>query len=439
MKEILFYTNQSTERVKYTAEFIFQRLLGLKVTYVSDKDKMLTSHRPSINYSTQAISSKEIFIPAHPLLSQENITKQEIHIKKGMSLPYFFELDINGSDLPFDLFSMTFYLLSRYEEYLPFEKDQHGRFSAFQSIAFQGGFLKLPLIDLWVQKLKKILEHKFPELEFQKDNYYFQPSYDIDHAWAFKYKGLFRTLGAHAKDLLNLQFTASFERWLVQLNRKKDPYDVFDYLNSLHQEFSIHPIYFFLLGDYGTFDKNISFRKWALRQLIGDLQKSYRLGIHPSYQSNIEKQSIAKERQRLEKITGTSIIKSRQHFLKLAFPNTYQNLMKAEIREDYSIGYAAEIGFRASTAHDFLWFDLSENEITSLRLFPFQVMDVTLKQYKAWTPEEALEEVKPIVDVCREVDGCFCSLWHNSSFSKMEGWTGWDKMYESLIQYAIPR
>ena len=438
MKEIFFYTNHFTERVKYTAEFIIQRLLGLKVTYVSDKTQ-LTSDQPCINYSDKILSSKEIFIPAHPLLSQENITKQKINIKKGGTLPYFFEVPREGTDLPFDLFSMSFYLLSRYEEYLPFKKDQHGRFSATQSIAYQSDFLHLPLIDLWVQKLKKILENKFPKLEFQKDNYYFQPSYDIDHAWAFKYKGLFRTFGAHGKELINLRFGSSYERLLVQLNRKTDPYDVFAYLNSLHQEFSIHPIYFFLLGDYGTFDKNISFRKWALQNLINELQKSYRLGIHPSYQSNIEKQRVVKERQRLEKIVGESIFRSRQHFLKSEFPNTYRILIDAIIKEDYSIGYADEIGFRASTAHDFLWFDLIENQTTSLRLFPFQVMDVTLKQYKNWTPQEALEQVKSIVDVCREVDGCFCTLWHNSSFTSAEGWTGWDKMYESLIQYAMPR
>jgi hypothetical protein len=54
-------------------------------------------------------------------------------------MPVFCQRQIG--DLPFDPLAATFYLVSRYEEYLPFIPDEHGRFPAKQSFAFSNGFL----------------------------------------------------------------------------------------------------------------------------------------------------------------------------------------------------------------------------------------------------------------------------------------------------------
>lgn len=101
------------------------------------------------------------------------------------------------------------------------------------------------------------------------------------------------------------------------------------------------------------------------------------------------------------------------------------------------MGYAAEIGFRAGTAHDFLWFDLKANECTDLRVFPFQVMDVTLRNYLGLSPAAALSATQELIDQCRLVGGRFCSLWHNSSFAPLDGWTEeWKEVYQQLYHSA---
>ena len=67
-------------------------------------------------------------------------------------VPIFF-ISNNNSDLPFDPFAASFYLISRYEEYLPCVKDQHDRYPATNSLAYQEGFLQQPVVDKWVIKL----------------------------------------------------------------------------------------------------------------------------------------------------------------------------------------------------------------------------------------------------------------------------------------------
>ncbi len=58
------------------------------------------------------------------------------------------------------------------------------------------------------------------------------------------------------------------------------------------------------------------------------------------------------EIQRLTGVLNKEIRISRQHFLKL-HSNTYQRLIELEVYEDHSIGYASEVGFRASICAPF--------------------------------------------------------------------------------------
>ncbi len=145
---------------------------------------------------------------------------------------------------------------------------------------------------------------------------------------------------------------------------------------------------------------------------------------------------LEKEIFRLGVIKKGPVHRSRQHYLMLSFPETYKNLLRAGIREDFSLGYADDIGFRAGFAGDFFWYDLEAETSTTLRIFPFQVMDVTLKNYLQLTASEAIEEINDIVKQVKFYGGTFISLWHNSSFAASHGWAEWAMVYEALIKVA---
>ena len=67
---------------------------------------------------------------------------------------------------------------------------------------------------------------------------------------------------------------------------------------------------------------------------------------------------MKKEKNRLEGITNMQTKRSRQHYLRFSLPETYQQLIDLEIEEDYSMGYASHVGFRASTCTPFYFYDL---------------------------------------------------------------------------------
>ena len=330
---------------------------------------------------------------------------------------------------------MTFYLVSRYEEYLPFQGDKFGRFAAKQSLAHREGFLHQPLINQWSLELGKLLKEKFPQLQITQPEFRFQSTFDIDYAWAFQHRGVKRTVIGYGGDILKRRGRTLKKRLQTHFFGKKDPYQVFDYLEKIHQQYQIEPTYFFLLGDEGPYDQNISPDKIPFQKLIQNIEEKYEVGIHPSMRSNNFFTILEKEKKRLEKIIGKEVNKSRQHFLMLKFPDTYRNLLQVGIKEDHTMGYADDVGFRASMATPFPWFDLLENKQTDLMIHPFQVMDGTLNfLYLGLSKVEALNQTKKLIETTKSVGGTFCLLWHNSTLSGMDEWDGWFDLYEKILK-----
>jgi len=403
------------------------------VELTSDKTHFKQSNKAKINYSDQQIEKNELHLTPHHLLKEKSIESQQINVQFQNSLPFFFQTNQNA-DFQYDIFAASFYLLARYEEYLPFKADEHGRFPASESLASRASFLSLPVVNLWLLAFKKVLLQKFPTLKFQQPKYRFQPTLDIDMAWAYRYKGWKRILGGSWRSLSKGAINDFFERFAVLMRLKKDPYFIFPYFDELHKKYKVSPIFFFLVGIYDKYDKNIPPEHSKMRDLIQAIHRQYPLGVHPSYHSNEDLWILRKEVKTLSDITRRPVLKSRQHYLKLHLPLTYQKLIKAGIQEDYSMGYADQVGFRASVAHSFWWYDLKKEEQTNLRIHPFQIMEVTLKEYLHLSPKQAEAKIIQLIDATKQVGGDFRFIWHNSSFSSIGGWEKWRYLYEWMFQ-----
>lgn len=434
--QLIIYTEIKTPRLEYVLNVFIKQLLGIDYQLVDDKFFFQGSSLPKINYSRKKLPTEAFFIPSTALLFEKGIKFQSIKPFKFNELTAFFYTSVEESDLPFDIFAIVFYLLSRYEEYLPSQKDVHDRFVATKSLAYQSNFLQQPLINLWSLQFKNILGKMYPQLQFSLPNYQFLPTYDIDFAWAYRHKGFLRSLGAYVKDILRGDMRILKERFLVQTNQLDDPFYTFDYLEELQKKYQLNPLYFFLLGNHAEFDKNISPNKPIFQRLIWAISQKNDIGIHPSYKSNTAFSILKMEKERLEKISQQLVVNSRQHFLKLTLPDTYRNLIKIGIQNDYTMGYAAQIGFRASIATPFYWYDLKAETTTNLLIHPFQIMDVTLQQYLQLSPNAAIEKALEIIQITKSVNGTFVTLWHNSSFSKEEKWRDWKRVYEAILAAA---
>jgi len=406
--------------------------LEIPVEFTTDIEKFNHSNHPKINYSHTKIND-EIYIKPHKLLFETGIYKQNILVSKWKDYNIFFQSN-DQSSLDFDPFAAGFYLVSRYEEYLPFNRDKYGRFEAIESLAYKNNFLNVPVVNEWAFLLASLVQEKYPNFNFPARSFSYISTIDIDSAYQYLHKGFFRTFGATVKTLLCLNLKEINNRYRVLNHSRKDPFDTYDYFDIIHQKYNINSIYFFHVGKYGKYDKSISIKNSSYQSLIKNKAESSEVGIHSSYGSACSLKKLEKEIKIFSTILNKKIYKNRQHYLKLSFPATYSNLIRHNINEDYSMGYASELGFRAGICTSYIFYDLQLEKETGLKVVPFQIMDGTLNYYLKLRPEEAVIKIENMVNQVKKVNGTFVSIWHNESVSNQEIWKGWKWVYEEMLK-----
>jgi hypothetical protein len=445
---LLIYSPGENRRKTWTFDLVFGQLLGIPFRITGSLDEFRGFEGPRLNYSPVPFDNIP-FILSSGILEEEGIHDQSEKLKPETTggFPAIFRNDppsgyhsLNNDNqavrlMDFDVFSAIFYFVSRYEEYQPFEPDNHGRFPSYQSLAGRMGTLDRPIVNIWAQQLGISLQKAYPGiLTPDYPSYRFIPTIDVDNAWAYAHKGFWRTVGGFWRDRKNME--ARNYRFQVLRDNQPDPYDTYSLLHHFHLEAGLRPVWFFLVGRYGKHDKNIDPANSHFRNLIREISRDNDTGLHPSYASFGLIDRLLQEKQALQSITGKPVIRARNHYLKIRIPYTYRWLLQAGITEDYTMGFADQPGFRAGIASPFRFFDLEENTTTDLTVYPFTVMDTGLKHYLGLNPDQAVQRIGTLVEEVRKVNGTFISLWHNESLSEWNDWSGWSGVYRRLLDLA---
>ena len=431
---ILIYCKKQTERLNYIIQHIFNRILGVQFQICEDISTFEQYQGYKINYS-DVVFENELSIVPHNLLFEQDITPQIIDIQTYKDTPICFQTKPLDKILPFDVFAACFFFLSRYEEYLPHQKDAHQRYDETQSIAYQHHFLHIAVVDKWIEELAITLKNKYPDMVFADRKYSFIPTYDIDIAFAYRHKGFLLNMAGYIRSLLKLDFKGIKMRTRVLLGKCQDIYDTFDYLSNLHKLYELRPCYFFLVAKKRSrYDKNIHCKNTYFQKLIQKLAVNAETGLHTSYYAKDCPQKIDFEKDFLEKTLQKSVIKNRHHYLRFSLPDTYNLLETKGIKEEYSMGFVQTVGFRAGTCNPFLFFDLQNNRISEMEIYPLLFMENALPNLQE--PEKIVEYLMPYIDEVKRYKGVLVSLFHNQSFGEEVENEKWKKVYEKLLDYA---
>jgi hypothetical protein len=430
---IKIFSENHSPRLTYIAGIILGNILGLQWEIVTDRRKL--GKHPVINYSLLNINGSVKIAPA-TILFETGAVRKDIIISEWKGYPVFFQTD-QDADIPFDIFSASFYLVSRYEEYLDYDADEHGRYPASSSIAFRNGFLGKPVIDLWTKEFARIILRKYPTIAFKRNDYNALLTIDSDQPFAYLGKGMIRSVGGLLHDLTVRKGNAT-GRFRVLTRGEQDPFEVYDYIMSNIDKNGTDARFFFPTGDITKYDKNPSWKNEKYRDLIRKISRKYEVGLHPSYYSSDKPVQLRSQLKRFEEILEKKTVAARFHYIRLKMPDSYRILNEASITEDYSMGYPEEPGFRAGIARPFLFYDLPEDRQTELTIVPFQVMDTTLYQYKKLKPENAGEIIRNLISETQHAGGLFVSLWHNTSLLESQEWKGWRDLFEMMLQIQKP-
>jgi len=433
MQSLLVYIPKITARHQYVFGLIFNDIYQIAYHLTDDKQAYLSAQTSKLNYSLSPICESEIFVEAHSLLNERGINEVSIQIGEHENCPVFFQAS-NKSAFAYDIFAASFYLVSRYEEYLPHLKDKYNRFKAEESLAFKHNFLQKPVVNIWSKQLISVIESKFSYLHIKSPTFKFISTIDIDNAYLYKGKGFVRSVAFLLKAISRFDIDSLKMAVAVSFNKRKDPFDTFSLQFNLQKKYNLDVRYFILLGDYGLNDKNISHTNSNFQALVKRLADLAPVGIHPSYASSINETQLAVEIKRLEDIQKRGVTFSRQHFLQLSFPRTYKRLLELGINNDYTMGYASVLGFRAGIASPFPFYNLDMEQILPIKVHPFAIVDDTLKFNMQLNPDDVVQQLGEIINEVKQVDGTLISIWHNDAFSDVGAWKGWRNVYEEMVK-----
>ncbi len=336
-----------------------------------------------------------------------------------------------------DIFAGVFFMLTRWEESLGKRKDLHDRFPAAEALVVKNeGYILRPIVDEYSFLLRTWLlaiGYSLPEIS---STFKTVLSCDVDIPFYWRSKPLWKNLGGrllkHWNILNTLKDYKSFRA--VKTSADKDPYDTYDYLMDLAEKGESKMQFNFIGGGKTKYEGYYKIDEPHIKALIDHIiSRGHHIGVHPSYDSYKDELLIRQEKEAVASSAGISVVRSRQHYLRFAVPETWQKLSASGIIEDSTLGYAAEPGFRCGTCKPFPVFDIHQREQLPLTERPLLIMDVSFRMYKKLSIKESIKLAEQIKEQVKKHNGELVVLWHNSSLSEVDGWTDWNAVLEKVV------
>lgn len=419
--QLIIFSNVLTPRIKYIFNFIFKDILKAEIEFTGNRQYFLQSDHIKISYGDEPLG-KELFFKSTPLLFSNKL--EEIKPKTVSFGEYQVPFAVERSALPFDVFAASFFMISRYEEYLH-QRNTVEEFKPSKSYQHKWRVLDRPIIDEWALIIKSIIKKKHPIFKFEEKKFQHQSTIHfsmlthLPEGFLNRTKFIFSAVFKKENNYLS----SKFDRLTgVGINNEQ----VLEEVNKIVASKKNKVLYFVDFPDVPmNFIKTDSISKNLNDQSVGLLNSC------ANYKQNITeiKDGLVK----LKKIRPNLITLTSQQLEVLKFPICYLNILNSGIMSDYSMGYSNVLGFRAGTCTPFSWYDLQLEKVTPLMVNSYCLTDHILQFL---TREEAVKTIHSYIDAVKMVNGTFYSSWNLKSLSDHPKYKKLKSLFSEMLSYA---
>ncbi|WP_419673840.1 polysaccharide deacetylase family protein [Aliarcobacter butzleri] len=336
-----------------------------------------------------------------------------------------------------DIFASSFFMLTRWEEYVNKARDKHDRFPANESFAYKQGFLDRPIVNEYVDMLKSMLLYLGLNQKIKERNYELYVTHDVDNIKKFiNFKdGIKEIVGdiVKRKDIKKA-FANFIQKIKVHLKLEKDPYDTFDNLIKMSDKYAVKSYFFFMANGVTKYDNMYQSDDDFIVDLIKRIKsKGHYIGIHPTYNAYNNHEQLKKEKEELENNFNIQITFGREHYLRFEVPTTWQIWEDNAMSWDSTCGYADKEGFRCGVCYEYSVFNILTRKKLSLVEKPLIMMEDTFVTYQSnIEPIEVENKIITIIERVKRYNGIFVVLWHNSSFNTISS-KKYEYIYEKIL------
>ena len=325
---------------------------------------------------------------------------------KEIAMPDFREakgerLEEKGTEQPTwiirtDIVYNTFFFISRAEEVINTQRDEHGRFLAKYSILGQNNRLMIPTVDEYARMLMKLLDLPLPTPSFSQ----IYLTHDVDTIAHYRHlrgaiggivRGEWRKVMASLRDIHNdPAFTFS---WLIAQDKKVEGAERIYFVKDTMGKGYDYPQYKLDGKDFETAE-----------QLIKN--SGAKIGWHGSYYGGDKANRLLSDKAGLH----------RSHYLRCSI-DQMQRLAEVGVTDDFTMMFPDQVGFRLQTTRPVRWINPKTMQLTDLVLHPLTVMDCTLSNsnYMNLNEDEAYFECQRLFEKVHQNAGEVVLLWHNTT------------------------
>lgn len=408
---LLIHTQKLTPRIDFVFKHICNRILGLEIEFTSVIEEFIAFPGPKISYGKQPMGN-ELFFQSDGLLFQQGIEDLEINVKRWDETHCFFHVS-EKSALEYDIFSAAFYLLCRYEEYLPHVKDEFGRFPASESLGHKEGFLQQPVIDVWAYKLKSVLSNAYPEIVFPKKKGTVHTLLRIEEPFLYSQKGFIRSLAGYVNEFRRLKLNTALRRTKVLMRFRGDPMNVYEWIVSVTKHSKNKLTAFFFLGDNPELHKGFDSKRKKFKSLLKYINDYNEVGIQFSHNALQDLDILKEEKLQIEENTHKKLRSTVFSDFLIQLPELYRNLVELEIERDFSMVYEDTAGFRAGTCTPFLFYDLDYEIKTPLVIHPIAF---TTNGFNEKYESDSIQRIYDMYEVVEKLNGTFSIFFNVDDF-----------------------
>ncbi len=323
-------------------------------------------------------------------LKNQFIVEEDIPVIYGNN-----ELKINENEIicGIDIFSSSFFMLSRWEEHANKTREVHNRFPSVASLAYKNNFLDRPIVNEYIEMLWKMLTFLGCEQKQKKRKFELILTHDVDNPLKFSgWRGAKTFIINFAGDIIKrrnpflaLSTLRSFV--FIKLGLEKDPFDTFDYLMDLSEKSGVKSNFYFMGGGTTEYDSCYSLKDNFIKKLMEKIDKrGHNIGFHSSYNTYNNKKQWQKEYQELSSVSPQKIKTGRQHFLRFEVPTTWQIWEDNNMTYSSTLNFPDKEGFRCGTCYEFSVFNILTREKLKLKEHPLIVMEGNFLTYQNVTP-----------------------------------------------------
>ena len=326
---------------------------------------------------------------------------------------------IPNEHFPLDLVTLTFLLLSRWEEHFwPYQPDTWNNYASPSCLAHRQNFLDRPILDEWALVLRSWIESKkdgWKAIE-EKPRYFI--SHDIDRP--FKYINNYRILRAFAGGIaLHHSLTRAFrnikEGIKSRLDWREDPFYLgWQELLKFAPKVTCQATFFLMATEPSQFDEGYVLSREPFQSILQRIrEEGHQIGWHPGYRAAEDDRIFWQERERIAPFLNEDNFGVRHHYLRWRGGSSWNRLEQAGAKFDSSLGFNEVIGFRCGTSQPFPVYDLSTDQELKIIERPLILQDGAIFSFMNGTEEEKTAQTLKIANRVSQVGGELSILIHN--------------------------